>query len=148
MLVDKAKLFAAAIITIIVLVTIFIICVWAGSLIGISILQSPSTLAAFPLMSVTTGVIVFTSAYIFMNKGIDGFFNTPTNATLTCKNGHTCRVWVQFDGRGRWYDSEKGEYKLHIGGGPAVIPDTCPECGARWEVPHKHGKPITIQHHQ
>ena len=74
--------------------------------------------------------------YIWLTKGLDGFNRPITNATLTCKNGHTGRVWVNTSFRGGFY---MGTYK--VSGSTIIIPDACPKCGAEWEVPDKkHGK--------
>jgi hypothetical protein len=64
------------------------------------------------------------------------------NATLTCKNGHSCRVWVNLNG---WDVDDVGEsgiiYNIDghdIRNYSKVSPVCCPECGAEWLVPSKH----------
>jgi hypothetical protein len=140
----KARLFISALITIIVLL---IICLWAW----ISpIAQTSRIFVVMPPILLMIGFLVFTAVYRLLDKGFAGFFdprfNQSTNATLTCKNGHRCPVWVQFSGRGLWYDFEEGGTTYHIGGGPKIIPATCPECGAHWVVPHKHEKSKPLKH--
>jgi hypothetical protein len=83
--------------------------------------------------------------YKWVNMDFDGFkewfFNTrATNATLTCKKGHTSRVWVNYSGRGIHQNDVHGDWGLsyRIGGSPTITPETCPECGAQWSIPHKH----------
>jgi hypothetical protein len=69
----------------------------------------------------------------------------PSNATLTCKNGHTCRVWVDLTGREIYYPGNRGmdEMIYTVDGHDfrkklKVMPVCCPECGAEWQVPNKH----------
>jgi hypothetical protein len=62
------------------------------------------------------------------------------NANLTCKNGHTCRVLVNFSapayGENYMYRITGNPYLKP--NAPYVMPESCPECGAEWVVPHRH----------
>jgi hypothetical protein len=62
------------------------------------------------------------------------------NANLTCKNGHTCRVLVNFSapayGENYMYRITGNPYLKP--NAPYVTPESCPECGAEWVVPHRH----------
>jgi hypothetical protein len=75
---------------------------------------------------------------------LDLFSNMPqTNATLTCTNGHTCRVWVNLNRNDVACDINHGEMIYEIVGyevprAQPVFPECCPECGAEWLVPNKH----------
>jgi hypothetical protein len=72
---------------------------------------------------------------------------SPSNATLTCKNGHTHRAWVNLNPHGFVRNYLKGGITFHVNGEPIIRPERCPECGARWEVPHKHKKQNTSDHY-
>ncbi len=101
-------------------------------------------LPIIPLSIMLGGLPLAIILYKWVNMDSDQFndwFSKPImNATLTCKNGHTCRVWVSYSGRGFYYKDIHGDWGMtyRIGGSPIVNPDTCPECGAPWSVPHKH----------
>jgi hypothetical protein len=58
------------------------------------------------------------------------------NATLTCKNGHTSRVYVDTISPNRKRKWGGGVDYWNVG---IIRPEECPECGAPWRVPHKHG---------
>ncbi len=133
-----SKLFIASIATIIITIIVLVItCILAG---GGSLSIFPTFCGLVPFILFCVGIMTFSFIYIFLDKGVEGLSATFTNATLTCKNGHKCRVYVNYSGDGWWYDPEKGGYVYHIGGEPAITPKTCPECGAHWEVPHKHNQ--------
>ena len=113
-------------------------------------------LSEVPMLFMMVYLPVAIMIFVFLDRGLDGFLNWlwpddysgyPTNAMMTCKKGHTCRVWVQFSGRGWWHDSWGGGYIYHPGGHPAIIPESCPECGARWEVPGKHNHRKNLKHY-
>jgi len=79
---------------------------------------------------------------------LDNFdsWNEPSNATLTCKNGHTCRVWVDLTGTESYYfpgNPAEGEMIYTVEGHDfrrksRIRPECCPKCGAEWLVPNKH----------
>jgi hypothetical protein len=67
------------------------------------------------------------------------------NATLTCKNGHSSRVWIDLTGWNSNYEDGfyKNEIIYNVNGHDVRIdsnisPQVCPECGAEWLLPHKH----------
>lgn len=78
---------------------------------------------------------IFILVYVFKPVG-----KPISNATLTCKHGHTCGVWINYSGRGWYSHDEHGNWGLtyRIGGSPTVSPETCPKCGAPWSIPNKH----------
>jgi hypothetical protein len=98
------------------------------------------------LLSVS-GVIV--SLLIIVSWALEPFsfnswFDPSTNATLTCKNGHKSRVWVDLSGRSSIY-LERREIIYNVDGHDVrkysiITPELCPECGAEWLVPDKHHK--------
>lgn len=104
--------------------------------------------ANIPIILVTVfGVI--SSLIIIFSWAIEPFqfnswFEPLTNATLTCKNGHTGRVWVDlFDWS--YNNVERREIVYNVEGHDVrkyskVTPEFCPECGAEWLVPDKHHK--------
>jgi hypothetical protein len=94
------------------------------------------------------GVIIY---IIYLIKWVMSSFQlklwdgNASNATLTCKNGHTCRVWVNLIGWGPSYTMNKGEILYNVGGHDVrrdskVDPEFCPECGAGWLIPNKHNR--------
>jgi hypothetical protein len=71
-----------------------------------------------------------------------------SNATLTCKNGHTCRVRVN-SSRRSWRQNNTEPDLIYPGGGePTITPKRCPKCGADWQVPHKRDKPLTLDYYR
>jgi hypothetical protein len=101
-------------------------------------------LGEFKIMLVIS-IIVFTVVIILNLLNLDSGHES-SNATLTCKNGHTCRVWVDLTGTESSYfpgNPAKGEMIYSVGGHDfrrksRIRPECCPKCGAEWLVPNKH----------
>ena len=99
------------------------------------------------ILLTVSGVII--SLVIIVSWAVEPFqfnswFDPSTNATLTCKNGHTGRVWVDLFGRSS-NDLERSEIIYNVDGHDVrkyskITPEFCPECGAEWLVPDKHNK--------
>lgn len=98
-------------------------------------------LSMIPLIALLVFVVLYKWVNTDSNQFNDWLFHKPiTNASLTCKNGHTSRVWVDYSGGG-WDQSDvHGIWgpSYRIGGSPTITPETCPECGAQWLTPQKH----------
>jgi hypothetical protein len=93
-------------------------------------------------------LIIYLIWWLTNNPGFFDWWHEAShsgNATLTCKNGHSCRVWVDLFGWNSDYDEGfyYNDIVYNIEGHEVrrdskVNPQFCPECGAEWLVPNKH----------
>jgi hypothetical protein len=130
----KTKLFIAFIITVIVL---SVICIP----LYIFVPLSPNSDIFFIIwLLFISGFMIFVTSFMLMNVVLSGIdeqhdIDEPkTYATLTCKNGHKCRVSIFNTGYGRWFDFKNSRDKYHLYGGTMVLPPVCPECGVEWDL--------------
>lgn len=93
----------------------------------------------FPILNL---IAYFPAVFVFGFIGTLFLLNrkSPSNATLTCKNGHTCRVWINSNPHGFARSYTKGGVIFTVGEEPIIRPENCPKCGASWQKPHKHHK--------
>lgn len=90
----------------------------------------------------TSLIAYFPAVFVFGFISILFILNgkSPSNATLTCKNGHKCRVWINSKPYGFGRSYTQGGVVFDVGGEPIIQPENCPKCGAGWQKPHKHHK--------
>jgi hypothetical protein len=104
--------------------------------------------ANIPIILVTIfgviGSLIIIFSWVLEPFQFNSWFDPSSNATLTCKNGHTGRVWVDLFG---WNsnDPDRNEIVYNVDGHDVrkyskITPEYCPECGAEWLVPNKHHK--------
>jgi hypothetical protein len=110
------KMYTSAVIAIIVIMV-------ACTLLCILLPLSQQNILLIIYITLFIGFFVFVYSFMRMNRRRVDSNEPKTNATLTCKNGHRCRVWIR-----------RSRSELLYLGKPIILPITCPECGAEWDV--------------